>query len=115
MSANTWRVDVEFRKETHVAQGHLDPLLVMRRDSDGMVGNDVASVEIQALISGPFSDTRIVSTVRLACLQTTEAVGVAQEQATELAMEGLRNGWEILQDRVTKGHFPGCAGERPGR
>lgn len=87
-----------------MAQGHLDPL-------DGLVGHGAAAaeVEIQALISGPFSNTRIVSTVRLVCSQTTATINLAQEKATELAMEGLRNGWEILRDRVARGHFPGCA------
>lgn len=101
---NIWRLDITFGKESYVAQGHLDPLEKLEvRDV-----NREAAVEIQALISGPFSNTRIVSTVRLTCSQTTEAIGLAQEKATELAMEGLRNGWEILQARVEKGHFPGA-------
>lgn len=111
MSANTWRVDVEFKKETHVIQGHLDPL-------DGLIllgDTPVASVDIQTLIRAPFSNSGVVATVHLACSQTTETIGLAQEQATALAMEGLRNGWEILQDRILKGHFPGCAAEGAGR
>jgi hypothetical protein len=110
MTANTWRVDVQFRKEAYVTQGHLDPI-----DKLTALGEPFSKVEIQALVSGPFSDTRIVSTVCLTCTQTEAIIGLAQEQATELAMEGLRNGWEILQERVMKGHFPGCAGERPDR
>ena len=111
MNASTWRIDVELGKEKHMVQGHLDPLdgLILPGDAP------VASVEIQTLIRGPFSSSGIVSTVHLACSQTAETIGLAQEKATELAMEGLRNGWELLQERVHKGHFPGCDAERDRR
>lgn len=108
MNASTWRVDVQFGEETYVAQGHLDPL----DDLFGYQAPANAEVEIQALISGPFSNSRIVSTVRLTCSQATTAINLAQEKATAIAMEGLRNGWEALQERVAKGHFPGCAEEQ---
>lgn len=101
---NNWRLDITFGKETHVAQGHLDPVIDLMTN----VGGYPAEVEIQALISGQFSNSRIVSTVRLNCRQTEEGISLAQEKATELAMEGLRNGWETLQERVAKGHFPGA-------
>lgn len=112
MKANTWRIDVEFGKETYVAQGHLEPLTALRLDNAGMLGEDVAKVEIQALVRGSFSNSGVVSTVHLSCHQSEEKLALAQEKATELAMEGLRNGWEILQERIAKGHFPGCADER---
>lgn len=107
---NTWRVDVTFGKEEYVNQGHLDPLEDLMRghlDMPGTVALHPAEVEIQLLVSGPFSNTRVVSTVRLNCAQTEEKVNLTQMKATELAMEGLRNGWEALQERVEKGHFPG--------
>lgn len=108
MKANTWRIDITFGEESYVTQGHLDPLVAMRVDDAGMP-SESAEVEIQALVSGPFSNSRIVSSVRLACHQDAEKIALAQERATDLAMEGLRNGWETLQDRITKGRFPGCA------
>ena len=91
-----------------MAQGHRDPLVAMRVDEVGMP-SETAEVEIQALVSGPFSNSRIVSTVRLACTQDADTISIAQEKATDLAMEGLRNGWEVLQQRIAQGHFPGCA------
>lgn len=101
---NTWRMDVQVGEESYVKQGHLDPL-------DKLVGHGspIAEVEIQALVSGPFSNSRIVSTVRLSCSQTTETIDLAQEIATDMAMDGLRGGWEALQERIAKGRFPGCA------
>lgn len=107
MKANTWRIDVNFGKETYVAQGHLDPL-----DQLVGLGKPVSEVEMQTLIRAPFSNSGVVSTVRLTCSQSTATIGLAQEKAIELAMEGLRNGWEILRERIAKGHFPGCADEQ---
>lgn len=93
-----------------MAQGHLDPIDALMRDEAGGVPTlALAGVEIQTLVSGPFSNMRVVSTVYLNCVQTSERVALAQERAIEQSMEGLRNGWEILQGRIAKGHFPGCA------
>lgn len=109
-----WRVEVTMGKEIYVAQGHYDNLALLAWTPDDQTvrgtpeaESPLAAVEIQALISGPFSNTRIVSTVRLNCYQNTEALSEAQSKAIELSMDGARSGWEILQERVAKGHFPG--------
>lgn len=111
---NNWNVEVTLGKETHVAQGHYDELalLAWTPDEDRLRGapeaeSPFAAVEMTALISGPFSNSRIVSTVRLNCYQNAETIQMAQSKAIELSMDGLRSGWEILQERIQKGHFPG--------
>lgn len=84
-------------------QGHLDPISDLLDSSIKVV----AEVEVTTLVSGPFSRSRVISAVKLSCSQTSEKVALAQEVATNLAMEGLRNGWEDLQKRLKDGQFPG--------
>lgn len=91
-------------------QGHLDPFVDLMTNLDGKTyTGPLAEVEIQAQVSAPFGNAKVVSVVRLNCVQHADCLSAAQEKATEQAMEGLRNGWEILQEKIKKGYFPGSA------